>query len=173
MTVAGAVGGWRLALDYARSLGGRLPLPTLLADAIRHAREGVAVSPSEARYVPKELDTLHDQPHFAETFLDGGKPFAAGALRKLPALAGTLEQLAHAGLDDFYKGDLGREIAADLDRLETPVTRADLEAYAPRERAPLAIRRRDAMLYNFPPPTQGIAALFGAVFMIWVVQGLT
>jgi gamma-glutamyltranspeptidase len=159
LTVAGAIGGWRLALDLAKALGGRLPLDTLLADAIRHARDGVAVSPSEARYVPKELDTLHDQPHFAQTFLDGGKPFAAGAIRRLPALAATLEQLAHAGLDDFYKGDLGREIAADLDRLGTPVTRADLEAYAPRERAPLSIRRRDATLYNFPPPTQGIAAL--------------
>ena len=39
------------------------------------------------------------------------------------------------------------------------MTRADLEAYAPRERAPLSIRRRDATLYNFPPPTQGVAAL--------------
>ena len=75
LTVAGAIGGWRLALDLSKALGGRLPLGTLLADAIRHARDGVAVSPSEARYVPKELDTLHDQPHFAETFLDEGKPY--------------------------------------------------------------------------------------------------
>ncbi|KQO58325.1 MULTISPECIES: gamma-glutamyltransferase family protein [unclassified Methylobacterium] len=159
LTVAGAIGGWRLALDLAKALGGRLPLETLLSDAIRHARQGCAVSPSEARYVPKELDTLHDQPGFAQTFLDGGKPFAAGATRRLPALADTLEQLAHAGLDDFYRGDLGREIAADLDRLGSPVTRADLEAYAPRERAALSLRRRDATLYNFPPPTQGLAAL--------------
>ena len=111
LTVAGAIGGWRLALDLAKALGGRLPLETLLSDAIRHARQGCAVSPSEARYVPKEIDTLHDQPGFAQTFLDGGKPFAAGATRRLPALADTLEQLAHAGLDDFYRGDLGREIA--------------------------------------------------------------
>ncbi|MDU0220357.1 gamma-glutamyltransferase, partial [Escherichia coli] len=51
------------------------------------------------------------------------------------------------------------EIAADLERLGAPVTRADLEAYAAKERAPLTLRRRDATLYNFPPPTQGIAAL--------------
>lgn len=159
LTVAGAVGGWSLALDFARALGGRLPLETLLADAIRHAREGCPVSASEARYVLKEEDALRAAPNFAATFLDAGKPFAAGAIRTQPGLAATLEQLAHAGLDDFYRGDIGREIAADLDRLGAPVTRADLESYHPRERAPLVLRRRDATLYNFPPPTQGLAAL--------------
>ncbi|MGU3536315.1 gamma-glutamyltransferase family protein [Methylobacterium sp. A54F] len=159
VTVAGTVGGWSLAHDLARALGGRLPLGTLLADAIRHARAGVAVSASEARYVPKELDTLHDAPNFAQTFLKDGKPWPQGETRALPALAATLEQLAHAGLDDFYRGDVGREIAADLERLGAPVTRADLAAYRPRERTALSLRRRDATLYNFPPPTQGIAAL--------------
>ena len=104
LTVAGAIGGWRLALDLAKALGGRLPLETLLSDAIRHARQGCAVSPSEARYVPKELDTLHDQPGFAQTFLDGGKPFAAGATRRLPALADTLEQFGPCGARRFLPG---------------------------------------------------------------------
>ncbi|GEP02783.1 gamma-glutamyltransferase family protein [Methylobacterium oxalidis] len=159
VTVAGAVGGWGMAEALARALGGRLPRDVLLADAIRHAREGCAVSASEARYVPKELDTLHDAPNFAPTFLKEGRPWPAGEIRRLPALAATLEQLAHAGLDDFYRGDIGREIAADLERLGAPVTRADLEAYAPRERAALSIRRRGATIFNFPPPTQGLAAL--------------
>ncbi|GEL43136.1 gamma-glutamyltranspeptidase [Methylorubrum extorquens] len=159
VTVAGTVGGWRLALDMARAFGGRLPLETILADAIRHARAGCPVSASEVRYVPKELDTLHDAPNFAATYLDDGKPYAAGAIRAQPKLADTLVQLAHAGLDDFYRGDIGREIASDLERLGAPVTRADLTAYAAKERAPLTLRRRDATLYNFPPPTQGLAAL--------------
>ncbi|UMY18852.1 gamma-glutamyltransferase [Methylobacterium organophilum] len=159
LTVAGTVGGWQLALDLARALGGRLPRDLLLADAVRFAREGCAVSPSEARYVPQALDTLHDAPNFGATYLRDGKPCPEGTLRRQPLLAATLEQLAHAGFEDFYRGDLGREIAADLQRLGAPVTRADLEAYRPRERAPLSLRRRDATLYNFPPPTQGLAAL--------------
>nr|NKR04389.1 gamma-glutamyltransferase [Escherichia coli] len=145
--------------ELARALGGRLPVETLLADAIKQAREGVPVSPSEARYVPQELDTLHDAPNFSKTFLKDGKPYPAGETRALPLLAATLEQLAHAGLSDFYRGDIGREIAVDLERLGAPVTRADLEAFAAVERTPLSIRRRDATLYNFPPPTQGLAAL--------------
>lgn len=159
VTVAGAVGGWRLALDFARALGGRLPLGTLLADAIAQARDGVPVSPSEARCLPRDVDTLHDAPNFSATFLKDGKPYGAGAVRALPRLAATLEQLAHAGLQDFYRGDVGREIAADLARLGAPVTRADLEGFAAVERAPLALRRRDATLYNVPPPAQGLAAL--------------
>ncbi len=128
LTVAGAVGGWALAHEIARDLGGRLPLDLVLSDAVRHAREGVAVSASEARYVPKELDTLHDQPGFKDTFLVDGEPPKAGVKRALPALAATLEQLGHAGLDDFYRGDVGREIAADLERAGSPVTRADIRA---------------------------------------------
>ncbi len=36
---------------------------------------------------------------------DGAAP-KAGAIRRLPALAATLDQLGHAGLDDFYRGDV-------------------------------------------------------------------
>ena len=159
LTVAGAVGGWRLALDYARSLGGEIPLTTLFADAIRHARDGYPVSGSEAREEAKELAALTQAPGFLETFFKDGKPAPAGHVRKMTALADTLEQLAHAGLDDFYRGDVGREIAADLKRIGSPVTRRDLESYEARVREPLSARVKSATLYNFPPPTQGLASL--------------
>ncbi len=159
LTVAGAVGGWQVALDCARSLGGRLPLATLLDEAIRHAREGCPVSRSEAGGTPFEREALYAAPGFAATFLADGKPPSAGTLRRLPTLAETLSHLATEGLDDFYRGDVGREIAADLERMGSPVTRADLETYRARAVEPLSARFRDATLYNFPPPTQGVAAL--------------
>ncbi len=159
LTVAGAVGGWAIAHGIARDLGGRLPLDLILSDAVRHAREGVAVSASEARYVPKELDTLHDQPGFKETFLVDGEPPKAGVKRALPALAATLEQLGHAGLDDFYRGDVGREVAADLERAGSPVTRADIARYRAVSRAPLSLKLSGGTVYNCPPPSQGLAAL--------------
>ena len=46
---------------------------------------------------------------------------SVGTTLKQQALAATLEQLAHAGLDDFYRGDIGREIAADLDHVDALV----------------------------------------------------
>jgi oxamate amidohydrolase len=158
-TVAGAVAGWRLALELAKALGGRLPLEVLLSDAVRLAREGYPVSASEARYPVKEEAALFAAPGFADAFLSEGKRLAAGATRQAPALADVLDQLAHAGLADFYRGDVGREIATDLDRIGSPVTRRDLEAYAARVVTPLSLRLNHATLHNLPPPTQGLASL--------------
>jgi oxamate amidohydrolase len=159
LTVPGAVGGWQLALELARAEGGRLPLAELLADATRHASAGVAVSACEARTLALEMAELVLAPGFAQTFLVDGKPAAAGTLRKSAALAATLAQLAHAGLDDFYRGDVGREIAADLEKIDAPVARVDLASYRAAAREPLALRLAGRTQYNTPPPTQGLAAL--------------
>ena len=137
LTVPGAVAGWMLALEAARAFGGKLPLAELLGPAIRHAREGFAISRSQAACTA--LPGLQRAPGFAETFLVDGKPPARGNRFQQPALAATLEQLAHTGLDDFYRGDVGREIAADLDRIGSPVTRADLEGCRATVAEPLSV----------------------------------
>jgi gamma-glutamyltranspeptidase/glutathione hydrolase len=159
LTVAGAVAGWDLALELARALGGQMPLRSLLGEAIAFARDGYVQSASEARTVANEKDALHAAPGFDETFLEDGKVPAAGTIRRMPRLADTLDQLANAGLDDFYRGDVGREIAADLERIDAPVTRPDLERFRAKLRQPLKAGVPGGTLYNFPPPTQGLAAL--------------
>ncbi|MBV9220943.1 MAG: gamma-glutamyltransferase [Methylobacteriaceae bacterium] len=159
VTVPGAIGGWRLALDLARSLGGRMPPRTLLANAVAHARNGYPVSGSEARLEPKEIAALKQAPGFVDAFCIDGKVPGAGALRKPEALAATLQHLADAGLEDFYRGDVGRELAADLAAIGSPVTREDLRRYEATAREPLALHMSDRILYNSPPPTQGLASL--------------
>jgi len=159
LTAPGAVGGWMLALDAAKAFGGRLPLDAILGHAIRHARDGYAVTRSQAALTNDKLAELKDVPGFAATFLVDGKPPQAGATLRQEALAATLEQLAHAGLADFYRGDVAREIAADLARIGSPVTRADLESYAASVAEPLSVAVSAGTLYNAPPPTQGLASL--------------
>jgi gamma-glutamyltranspeptidase len=159
LTVPGAVAGWGLALELAKARGGQLPREILLADAIRLAREGCPVSRSEARYVVKEAEALHGAPGFSAAFLNDRKTPEAGSLRRQSALAATLEQLVHSGFEDFYRGDVGREIAADLERIGAPVVRRDLETYRAKVAEPLSLRMRDVTLFNFPPPTQGLASL--------------
>src|ERR671916_518938 len=83
----GPVGGWRVALDYARSLGGKMPLATLLGEAMRFARDGYPVSASEGREEAKELEALKQAPGFLETFFVEGKPAPAGHVRRMPRLA--------------------------------------------------------------------------------------
>ena len=160
LTVAGAIGGWKAALELSDAQGGKLPLRVLLEAAARHARAGVPISQSEGRYSVKERAAILAAPGFESHFAGKeGKQPETGSLRQQPALAATFDQLAHAGLDDFYRGDIGRELAADLEQAGSPVTRADLRRYEARWREPLAVRVRDMMLYNCQPPTQGLASL--------------
>jgi gamma-glutamyltranspeptidase/glutathione hydrolase len=159
LTVPGAVAGWMVALDGARSLGGRMPLRDLLGDAMRHAGEGCAVSRSFANCVEAVAGELAAVPGFAPTFLVDGKPPGQGQLMVLPALAATLEQLAHAGLNDFYRGDIGRELAAELERIGSPVTRTDLARCQARIAEPLSVKLSVGTAYNTAPPTQGLASL--------------
>lgn len=157
LTVPGTIGGWQVALEMARENGGRLPLDMLLHHAIAAARDGAPVGRSEARYALKDDANLLAQPFFTDTYFIDGKQPEAGAIRRFPALAATLQHLADAGLDDFYRGDVGREIAADLERAGTPITRADLTAYRAAERPPLSARLRDCMVHMPQPPSQGFA----------------
>jgi gamma-glutamyltranspeptidase/glutathione hydrolase len=159
LTVPGAVSTWTRALQAAEAYGGKLPLDVLLGPAIRHAREGYKVTRSQARLTAEKLSECHDAPGFVQSFLVDGKPPAEGATLKQEVLAATLDHLANAGLDDFYRGDVGREIAADLDRIGSPVIRADLGRYEARVAEPLSVGLEAGTLYNTPPPTQGLASL--------------
>jgi oxamate amidohydrolase len=159
LTVPGAIAGWMLALEAARAWGGKLPLDVLLTPAIGGAREGYLVTRSQARLTAEKLAELRDVPGFAATFLIEGKPPQTGATLRQTALAATLGHLAHVGLDDFYRGDAGREIAADLERIGSPIARADLERFRAVVREPLEITLAAGTLYNTPPPTQGLASL--------------
>jgi len=159
LTVAGTVGGWAKALEVAAPWGQALPLKRLLADAIRHAYEGVVVTASQSELTAQKLDGLQGAPGFAQTYLVDGLPPAAGHLLKQPALGNTLATLAERGLDDFYRGSVAQRIGAELARVGSPVRTTDLAAYHAQVVVPLAVRLKDCTVYNLPPPTQGLAAL--------------
>ena len=133
-----------LAADAAKAHGGKMPLDLLLAPAIKHAREGYVVTRSQARLTAEKLPEMDKAVGFKNAFLLDGKVPEVGARLKQTAFAATLEQLARAGLDDFYRGDIGREIAADLDRIGSPVTRADWKAIARSWMSRSASRRKRA-----------------------------
>jgi gamma-glutamyltranspeptidase/glutathione hydrolase len=159
LTVPAAVGGWMLAAEAARANGGKLPLDVLLHAAIKRAREGYTVTRSQARLTAEKLPEMGKAAGFREAFLIDGKVPEVGAKLTQTQLAATLEHLTHAGLADFYRGDVGREIAADLDRIGSPVTRGDIEKYAAKIAEPLSVQLQAGTIYNTPPPTQGLASL--------------
>jgi gamma-glutamyltranspeptidase/glutathione hydrolase len=159
-TVAGTVSGWALALEYSNdALGGRLPLTRLLADAIHYARHGIPVTRSQHATTTAKLEDLLGQPGFAETFVEDGRVPSIGKPFYQPRMAATLQQLAAAGLDDFYRGDLARIVARDLAACGSPLTPDDLRNHRASWRIPLALAHSRGTLYNLPPPTQGVVSL--------------
>jgi gamma-glutamyltranspeptidase/glutathione hydrolase len=117
------------------------------------------VTRSQHELTRGKLAEMTDAAGFHDAFLADGKVPEVGARLKQAAFAATLDHLAHAGLDDFYRGDVGREIAADLERIGSPVTRDDLVRHQATLVEPLATRLSAGTLYNPPPPTQGLASL--------------
>ena len=159
LTVAGTISGWEQALEVSREWGGKMPLPRLLEEAAHYARTGVPVTVSQSDLTRSKLAELKDVPGFAETFLKDGEVPARGDTLPNPGLAATLEQLGRAGLKDFYQGDLAASMAADLEKVGSPVSRIDLESHRATRPKPLSTKIGCGTLYNMTPPTQGVASL--------------
>ncbi len=159
LTVAGAVSGWQEALAISRRWGGKMPMSRLLADAQHLARAGVAVTRTLASNTAGKRDELEGVRGFAELFMPGGAAPLVGDLLCNPKLADTFEHLARAGLDDFYRGELARQMAKQLEAAGSPLRLADLEAHKAQTVKPLSVPLAGATIYNLPPPTQGLASL--------------
>jgi gamma-glutamyltranspeptidase len=162
-TVAGTLSGWQAAFELSRRWGGNLPLARLLEDAVDYAQSGCAVTDGQARNTADKLAELASQPGFADAYLVGGRPPRAGSRQQQPALGETLQRLAAAGLDDFYRGELAVAVAEDLARAGSPVGLKDLHGHQPTAGAPLQLALGGSLpegrLYALGPPTQGLATL--------------
>ena len=150
-TVAGVVSGWQTALTVVPDR--RLPLKRLLAPAIAMAEEGVPTAGHFADTLADKRDELSRLSGFADVFLQDPD------ILRQPALAATLRRLSEAGLEDFYRGDVAKAMAADLEAVGSPVSLTDLVDHKAERVQPLELRTKDASLVNLPPPTQGFASL--------------
>jgi len=94
---------------------GRLPWAALLAPAIRHAEEGFVLAPFRHRTLEQAAERLRRHPSGTALALlpDGSLP-AVNSTWRQPALARTLRRIAAEGAEAFYRGDIARQIAADM-----------------------------------------------------------
>ena len=118
---------------YAHMHGrfGVLPLREVMAPAIALARRGLAQDWFTTLKIANSASVLRLYPSSAAIYLPDGLPPVApyqgvpGTLR-LGALADTLDRLAHAGLRDFYEGDVAASLASDAAALGAVLDAADL-----------------------------------------------
>src|SRR5258706_7981465 len=117
--VPGSVAG----LVEAQRKWGKLPLARVMQPAIRLAREGFALSWSDANEIATD-EHLADFPESKRIFLRNGNPYKQGEVFRQPELARTLERIA-ADPSSFYKGALAKELVAAIQKGGGLVTTTD------------------------------------------------
>ena len=134
----------------------------LLADAIVYAREGFSASAGQRTPPPREPD-LFGPEALPEIRRDLWPLYHPDALARGPLiqtdLAGTIEAVAAGGPEAFYRGDVGRRIAAAASAAGSPLAIEDFAEHRSEWVEPLTIRYGGGVAVSFPPPTQGMSAL--------------
>ena len=161
LTVPGAPDGLFAAHRFSQEhLGSSIPWGDLLQAAIRHAADGIPVSPCQARVTASATDLL-----LAEKCASprSGRPTSlggAGAGRRLaqPRLARTLERLARGGGRAFYEGELAAEIGRACEAVGSRSARRTSPATAPLGRAGHRALP-GGVAASVLPPSQGLVAL--------------
>lgn len=160
LTSAATVDTWGQAHAISRAeCGGTMDWGALLEPAIRLARDGFPITPSQRFWLDFRADEMDAMPGVVARFLHDGKAPADGATIRQPQLAASLESIAEHGHRDFYEGRLAARIVAGLAAAGSPLTADDLAATAARVEDPLRVAYRGGELLAHRPPTQGITTL--------------
>ena len=152
IAVPGSVAG----LAYAQQHWGKLSLQRVMEPAIRLARDGFTLDYATA--MEFRDDDLGKFPESRRIFQRDGNFYQPGEVFQQPELARTLERIAK-NPDDFYHGDLARELAAAMQKGGGLITADDLAAYEVKERQPIRGTYRGYEVISAPPPSSGGVAL--------------
>jgi len=135
---------------------GSQPWSELLQESARIARDGYVLLPGAAARHENGLENFKDDPGFQQVFIESdGTAFDAGDLLRQPALARTIGRLAEAGADDFYQGEIARQIAADMAANGGHVTAEDLAAYKVLDGRGITTRYRGYDIHSLAAPAGG------------------
>ncbi len=173
--VPGTVAG----LLYALENFGTLDRATVLAPAIRTAREGFTADAFLVRAAGAMSDAWRDHPELREGLADSWQRLVrkgeieAGDLIVNEPQALALELITRDGAAAFYEGPIADAIMTALDRGDGPMTRADLAAYTVRERPALVGEFGPWRVLSMPPPSSGGVATQQVFGLLERLGGLT
>ncbi len=152
--LAAGVPGTIAGLATAHRQYGKLPWRTVVAPAIRLAREGFNVSEIYTEQAKSKQQLLATNPAARAIFTRNGKPLQPGERLVQRDLARTLIAVAQ-NPQNFYTGSIARAIDRDMRRNKGLISLADLRAYQPRWRAPVCGKFRQYDVCSMAPPSSG------------------
>lgn len=150
-------------LDYLwRTYGsGKVSWAELLDPAIKLAENGFTVGEFRAKvYKQYENELLESNFNTSFFLMEGKRIPVEGEILKQPVLANTLKRLAKFGANDFYIGDIAKDIAKDMQKHNGYITLKDLHDFPePNEVAALISSYKEMNVFSQPPPCGGWTVL--------------
>jgi gamma-glutamyltranspeptidase/glutathione hydrolase len=153
--LAAGIPGVPAALDHIARYYGRLPLGLTLGPSILLAREGFPVDDAYRRLARFRLDALRASPEASRQFLHRDEVPPLGHIVRQPELADTLERIAGAGADGFYRGDLAYRMVRAVRAAGGIWTDRDLAEYRVVERQPIQTYYRGYRIVSASLPSSG------------------
>lgn len=155
VTVPGAVAGW---VELHKRFG-IMEFNLLFQNAIEYAEKGFPVTEVVAYYLKLSSENFIDYPNFKKTWMPNGKIPSKGEIFKNPYLARTYKKIAQSYGEDFYKGNLAKEIVSFINNQGGYFSLEDLSEFKPEWIDPVSTNYRGYDVWELPPNGQGIAAL--------------
>ena len=126
----------------------------LIEPAIKLAEDGFEITPYMADMLIKNNEKLSAFDETNKVFQTYYPDFDKKILKQ-PDLANTLKIIAKEGRDGFYKGEIAKKIADDMQNNGGIISEKDLEQYQPVWRNPLISSYKDIKIVTMPPPSSG------------------
>ncbi len=148
--IPGVVGG--LDYLYQKYGSGKVKWAELIAPAIALADDGFVLDEALPTSIAVGRQYLEKYPEAARIYLPDGKVPRPGERFVNKDYAATLRAIAVDGAETFYRGDLARKIAEDMEQNGGVLTFEDLAQYRAIEREPVRGQYRGHTLYAGGPP---------------------
>lgn len=158
-----AVPGELRALEYLHKNYGSLPWATLMAPAIRTARNGFHVTEDMLSYMNQAVaggeDFLAKKPSWALDFAPNGTRVGLGDVMYRKRYANTLETISKHGADAFYSGPLAEHLINALRAENGTMTLKDMADYRVAIGNVSQIEYRGYKIASTTAPSSGTIAL--------------
>ena len=133
---------------------GSMKWSELIEPAIKLAEDGFEITPYMADMLIKYNEKLSAFDETNKVFQTHYPDFDKKILKQSD-LAYTLKIIAQDGRDGFYKGEIAKKIALDMQNNGGIISEKDLEQYQPVWRNPLISSYKDIKIVTMPPPSSG------------------
>lgn len=148
-------------LTLAHEKFGSLPLSTLLAPAIRYAKDGFEIDATLGSLILDNTEALAIDPATASVYLEDGFPRMEGEILMQPDLAKTLTEISKKGFNGFYKGKIAKSIVEGVNQRGGNLTLKDLKNYKAILMSPVKGSYRDFEIISSGLPQAGASIIQG------------